>query len=161
VASIVGWFGYSYLVESAPLLNWQEYSHSKLEMARNSKQTVMVDFTATWCQTCKWNLFTAIDTPEVLKQVKEYNIIALKADQTHENQENDELLEKLNRKSIPVLAIFPANDPLNPIILDDLVTKAQVLESLKKAGPSIGANASAAMSEKSELTPISVASESK
>ncbi len=139
-ATIVGWFGYAYLVNepSKHAAIGKPIRIASSEAARQAKQTVIVDFTANWCQTCKFNLYTAIDTPEVKQRVDEYNILALKADQTHDNKENDELLDQLKRESIPVFVVFPGNDPLKPIIFDDLITKSQVLESLEKAGRSAG-----------------------
>jgi hypothetical protein len=47
-----------------------------------------------------------------------------------------EMLEALNSKSIPVLALFPADRPGEVLILRDLISKGQVLDALQAAGPS-------------------------
>ena len=45
------------------------------------------------------------------------------------------MLESLNSRSIPLLAIFPP-DAKGPIIIRDLISKGDVIEALQKAGPS-------------------------
>lgn len=64
------------------------------------------------------------------------------ADKTHDNPEADLLLEKLGNPSrlIPFYAIFPADNPNQPILLDGLFTSPKpIIAALKKAGPSRGA----------------------
>ena len=64
----------------------------------------------------------------------------LLADWTEESPEIKAMLETLQSRSIPVLAVFPAGGPNDPppapIILRDLITESQVLDALKQAGPS-------------------------
>ncbi|MEK6234438.1 MAG: hypothetical protein N2C14_06980 [Planctomycetales bacterium] len=58
------------------------------------------------------------------------------ADKTAHNQEIDDLLTALKGYSLPIVAIFPASNPRKPIILRDVYTQSQLLDALKKAGPS-------------------------
>ncbi|MFM9197424.1 MAG: hypothetical protein ACKOWG_17130, partial [Planctomycetia bacterium] len=55
------------------------------------------------------------------------------------------MLESLQSKSIPVLAVFPparAGDrPPEPIVLRDLITETQVLSAIREAGPARAAPA--------------------
>ncbi|MDX1963114.1 MAG: cytochrome c biogenesis protein CcdA [Pirellulales bacterium] len=136
VAAVIGWGAFAWFLNTHTILEWRKYTHAELLAAAQNRQTVMVDFTAEWCQTCKVNLLTAIDTNSVNQLVKEYQIVPLKADKTDEVPEIEELLSKLDRTGIPLLAIFPANDPTRPIVIDGLLTQQQVLDALRKAGPS-------------------------
>src|SRR5262249_44379380 len=97
---------------------------------------VMVDFTADWCPTCKTNLKFAVDTEAVLKMVKANDVVPLLADWTDGSQEIKDSLAALNSNSIPVVAIFPADRPDEAIVLRDLTSKSQLLDALKRAGPS-------------------------
>jgi thiol:disulfide interchange protein len=90
--------------------------------------------------TCKLNLATAIETDKVKAAIESNKVVPLLADWTEESPEIKAMLESLQSKSIPVLAVFPSHrsgEPApEPIILRDLITESQVLTALKDAGPS-------------------------
>jgi thiol:disulfide interchange protein len=94
----------------------------------------MVDFSADWCLTCKYNLNFAIETPKVRNALQARKIIPMLADWTDGSPEIKAMLESLDSKSIPVLAFFPptTQDSSNasPIVLRDLVTETQVLTAI-------------------------------
>lgn len=102
------------------------------------RYTVLVDFTADWCATCKTNEATAIDTYATRKKLDELNIVTIKADKTLKNEAIDKLLRELGNKTaaIPFVAVFPADDPTHPIVQDGLLTQSRLLEMLEQAGPS-------------------------
>lgn len=114
-------------------LPWQPFSVSKLGSLTTEKKTVMVDFTADWCLTCKVLEKTVLNTKEVKDFVEENQVDTLIADWTEENEEIKESLRKLGSTQIPVLAIFPADNPKKPIVLRGGYTQQSLLDSLKKA----------------------------
>ena len=115
-------------------LAWQPFSVSKLGYLTTEKKTVMVDFTADWCLTCKVLEKTVLNTKEIKDFVEENQVDTLIADWTNENDEIKESLRKLGSNGqIPVLAIFPANNPKKPIVLTGGYTQQTLLDSLKKA----------------------------
>jgi thiol:disulfide interchange protein len=118
-------------------LPWAPYSPQVLAQAQAEGKTVMVDFTAEWCLTCKVNLATAINTRKVQEVVEHNNVITLLADWTDRSQEIKDALAELNANSIPLLAIYPAERPQEPIVLRDLVVQSQVVRALEEAGPSL------------------------
>ena len=89
--------------------------------------------------TCKYNEAVALNTDKVAKLIKENDIIAIRADKTHENPEIDKLLAELGNPGagIPFLAFFPA-DGGDPITLDGPVTEQMVLDALRQASSSTG-----------------------
>jgi thiol:disulfide interchange protein len=139
VAALVGWFAFTWLVPRPALLPWQPYSRPELARLASENCTVMVDFTAEWCPNCKWNLHYVINTEDVRDAVDAGGIVPLVADWTHPSPEIKDMLEALGSNSIPVLAIFPASRPNEPIVLYDLLSKREILDALKKAGPSANA----------------------
>jgi thiol:disulfide interchange protein len=140
VAALVGGLSFAVLGPVASIIPWEPFSRSRLAELRRSGATVMVDFSADWCMTCKLNLATAIETNRVKSLVEANRVVPLLADWTEESPEIKAMLESLQSRSIPVLAIFPAEQPgqapPDPIVLRDLITESQVLAAIRAAGPS-------------------------
>jgi len=129
------------LAPSSSEIEWERpFSRARLAALRESGQTVMVDFTADWCLTCKMNLANAIETRKVSEAIKRNRVAPLLADYTDGSDEIKQMLASLQSRSIPVLAIFPGarpGEPLpEPIVLRDLITERDVLAALEAAGPS-------------------------
>jgi suppressor for copper-sensitivity B len=134
-SAVVGYFGFAVLAADSEM-PWEPYSEPRLTALKEEGQTVMLDFSADWCLTCKTNLFTAIDTRKVRALVQENNVTPMLADWTDESPAIKEKLAEFQSQSIPLLVIFPADKPDEPIVLRDVVTQSQVLAALNKAGPS-------------------------
>lgn len=111
---------------------WNQFSQELFENAQINKQSVIVDFTAKWCLNCQYNKITVYNTKKISDALQRKNILALRADLTNENLPAQILMEKLNAKSIPFLAIFDGNDCSNPIVFYDIVSKKAVIETLDK-----------------------------
>jgi thiol:disulfide interchange protein len=135
IAGLVALFAFTWLVRE-PKIPWRPFSPVELARLNESGKTVLVDFTADWCLTCKFNLATAIDTQEVRDALDKNKVVPLLADWTDGSPEIKDALASLNSNSIPVLAIYPADRPTEPIILRDLITKQQLLKAIEVAGPS-------------------------
>jgi thiol:disulfide interchange protein len=140
LAAAVGSAAFAFLGPVKSVLPWEPFSRARLAELREQGATVLVDFSADWCMTCKLNLATAIETNRVKAAIDANRIVPLLADWTEESPEIKSMLETLQSRSIPVLAIFPAVLPdqpsRDPIVLRDLITESQVLEAIKEAGPS-------------------------
>jgi thiol:disulfide interchange protein len=129
----------NYLPSESPI-EWEPFAPARLQELRTSGITVMVDFSADWCLTCKLNLQGAIETENVHDLVRKNRVVPVLADWTDGSEEIRAALEGLGSRSIPLLAIYPAakpgEQPPEPIILRDLLTEGQVLTALEQAGPS-------------------------
>ena len=73
-----------------------------------------------------------------LKELVEANgVVPMLADWTDQSPTIKKALNDLGCNSIPVLAIWPAGpEEKKPIVLSDLLLESQVLDALKRAGPS-------------------------
>lgn len=121
------WIG---LRPAAPPAQMEPFSAAGLQ-SRLGRETVLVDFTADWCPTCKVLERTTL-TPERLGDMKKrFGLAMLKADLTAPHAEAESLLLALGSKSIPLLAIFPKDAPAEPLVLRDLFTPSQLEEALK------------------------------
>lgn len=143
----------------AATLDWRHFTIPQLQTALADKQTVLIDFTADWCPTCKTLKAVNLDHPATKALVDQNGVVTFEADMTSPTKEMWDFLLKLNpAKSVPVIAIFPAEDPSRPLIFGDGYTQAQILDGLKKAGPSkpkTAAAPKAALENKSaEVNPV-------
>ena len=140
VVATIGFAAFTFLGPVQSIIPWEPFSRARLAELRSGGATVLVDFSADWCMTCKLNLATAIETDKVKAAIESNKVVPLLADWTEESPEIKSMLESLQSKSIPVLAVFPSDRPgepaPEPIILRDLITESQVLSALKAAGPS-------------------------
>ncbi len=136
VALAVGWASFQWLTPQESLIPWQSFSQAEVQRLTSEGRTVMVDFTADWCLTCKWNLKTAIETDDVKHLLEKNQVVPLLADWSEPSEEIKSALESINRNSIPQLVIYPADRPNHPIVLSDTITKQQLLDAIAAAGPS-------------------------
>ncbi len=118
-------------------LPWQAFSRPYFEQLVAAGKTVLIDFTADWCLTCKTLEAAYLNTDEVRRLVDALDVVTLKADWTNADPEVTEMLKLLGSKQVPVVAVFPGRNPNNPIALIDGYTRQSVLEALQKAGPSL------------------------
>lgn len=135
-AGLVGWFAFAYEVDREYDLQWEEFSIAALDEHAQQNRTVMVDFTARWCPTCKFLERSVLNTKPVHSLVERNDVVTLVADWSEQNEEIDEMLGALGDKQLPVIAIFPAGDPYRPMKLTGFYTKEELLSKLKAAGRS-------------------------
>jgi thiol:disulfide interchange protein len=122
-------------------LPWRPFTKQALAELTGQQKTVMVDFTADWCLVCKTLEKLVLNTEAVKGVIDANNVVPLLADWTSGDEEVTAMLELLGSKQVPVLAIFPAGRPNEPIVFRDPYTPGELIEALEKAGPSQGASA--------------------
>jgi suppressor for copper-sensitivity B len=137
-AGILGVVAFNFLGPPPPgaAVEWEKFTLDKIAEHEAANRTVMVDFTADWCANCKVNLKWAIEREDVKQLLEKNNVVAMKADWTSKNPDLEAELRRLGRKQIPVLAVYPAGNPNEVLVLDGLVWKSQVLNTISKGGPS-------------------------
>jgi thiol:disulfide interchange protein DsbD len=114
-------------------INWQQWSPESVSNALKEGKVVLVDFTADWCLTCKANYKTSLDIPSVSKKLKEINAAAFIADYTLKDERILVELKKYNRAGVPLVLVYPKNNPSEPVVLPEVLTPSIVLEALNKA----------------------------
>ncbi len=152
VAIGIGFFSYTNLIESDAhegSIAWDTYAEERWPALENdiyarqqAGETVMVDFTADWCPTCKVNYYTAINTDGVGEVVNEHGIVPMLVDWTNTTHDNSpqvqKFINKLGSNSIPLLAIFPGGKAGEAYVLSDLLSESKVIEFLNAAQQEAG-----------------------
>jgi thiol:disulfide interchange protein DsbD len=117
--------------------DWIPFSVVGLEEQVAAGNTVLVDFTADWCATCKVNEKTVLATDEIQSKLEELRIVTMLGDYTRRDPEITKVLRRFGRSGVPLYVVFPAGRIQEPIVLPELITKGIVLDALDRAGPSL------------------------
>jgi thiol:disulfide interchange protein DsbD len=116
-------------------IQWQPFSGANLEALRAEGRPVFVDFTATWCITCKLNERVALADPAVVNAFMSGGIVALKADWTRRDASITQMLEANGHAGVPLYLLYRGHaadrSAKPPIVLPQLLTVASILRALQ------------------------------
>jgi thiol:disulfide interchange protein DsbD len=85
---------------------WVDYSPELLARAREEGYVVVVDFTADWCINCKFLEEGVLDVDPVRSRLRDSDVVMMKADLTTRRLPAWKLMDELNQKAPPVLAVY-------------------------------------------------------
>ena len=138
--------GGTYKVSNEP---WQVYSERKLQWLLDQGKTVVIDFTADWCPTCKLMEKTVLKTEDMAKVFAENDIYTLVADWTHQDNSSEvsKKLAELNAAQIPLLAIYSPRNREMPKLIPGTYTISGLTQELLELGStaSVASSSSAAL----------------
>ncbi len=116
--------------------------HSKVTLSKtiqqlvDAKKTVLVDFTADWCLSCKLFEHSVLESETIRKAIDDHGIVFLRADWTLGAPDVTEMLERLGSKQVPVIAVFGSGGFDHPIVLRGGYTQQQLLDAIQQSSPS-------------------------
>jgi len=112
---------------------WKPFSISEINQYIKHGKIVIVDITADWCLTCKYNKTTLWDNPFFLKMVRDNpQIIALRGDYTKGNKDINKFLKYHAQYGIPFSIVFSNSHPQG-IALPTLANMEDVKHAIKIA----------------------------
>jgi suppressor for copper-sensitivity B len=111
---------------------WIEFDEAKLHQLIIEGKTVVVDITADWCLSCKFNKIRVLQNKEVIAKLNGGDIIAMRGDITKPNEEIINFLHKNNRFAIPFNAVYGPKAP-DGLLASELLTKKELFELIEKA----------------------------
>jgi thiol:disulfide interchange protein DsbD len=131
VAAAAREMGGGQLVSDEP---WQPFSLAALQrVAVEQGRTVLVDFSAEWCLTCKALENTVLHTDAVDKAIDDSEVVTMYGDFTDYPEEIDRTIKALGSNGVPVIAIFPGDDPYHPIVFRGAYTQGGLLAAIEEA----------------------------
>jgi suppressor for copper-sensitivity B len=111
---------------------WEVFNEAKLKQHVKEDRIVLIDITAEWCLICKGNKFFVLEQPDILKFLKDNNVVMMRGDYTNRSEILSNFLKKNNRPGIPFNIVYgPKNK--KGIVLPEVLTK----EALKSAITSV------------------------
>jgi thiol:disulfide interchange protein DsbD len=109
----------------------ETWSRERVSALQQDGRTVLVNFTAAWCITCKVNEQVALNTDAVRQALHEHEVTYLKGDWTRRDPEITEELHRHGRSGVPLYLLYPAGQG-SPEILPQLLTEGLVLQALSR-----------------------------
>ncbi|MCL2690024.1 MAG: thioredoxin family protein [Chitinispirillia bacterium] len=111
---------------------WIPFSPEALKNAHAQGQNAIVNFTASWCSACQINKAVVLNNRAVINLHAEKNAVLFTADITNKNPQAESLLHHLGSRSIPFLAIFPADSYKEPVVMHGSLSKNKYMTAIKK-----------------------------
>lgn len=111
-------------------IKWIPFSAKLLQEAPARGETLFVDFTASWCITCKVNEYVVIDTDSVGEAIRRYGITPVKADWTTGDEEVTAALRRFGAEGVPLYVVLPPDG--EPIVLSTLPSTAALIDAFMK-----------------------------
>ncbi len=111
---------------------WKNFDENEIQKEINSGHIVVVDITADWCLTCKFNKIRVLKDPEVVEKLENGLIIAMRADITKPNPVILDYLHRNGRFAIPFNAVYGPN-ARDGLLTSELLTKKELFELIEKA----------------------------
>ncbi len=109
---------------------WKTFNQIQLREHVANGDTVIVDITADWCMTCKYNKFVVLDNHFMLSYYTKHKIITMRADYTAANKEINNFLARYNQRGIPFNIIYSKKYPQG-LILPSILKISDVLSAIK------------------------------
>jgi thiol:disulfide interchange protein len=118
---------------TAKPFEWTAFSPEVLEKARGDGKVVLVEFTAIWCGNCHWVETNVLKSTEIVKTVREHDIVMLKADVSRDDAPGWLLLRQFSPAgAIPLTVIYPSHAD-SPIQLTGIYKRAELKQALDQA----------------------------
>lgn len=139
-AVAVGWFAFAMPQVTDPL-PWRPFTMAQFADDVNANKTVLVEFTAEWCATCKILKAANLDRTKTKAVVTTNNVVVYEVDIDRISDQERQFFTKMQPSGgVPLVAVFPAGKKYSPISFGNGYTQSQILEALKEAGPSKNSN---------------------
>lgn len=119
-------------VKSIAEAGWKDFSDDLVRETLAGGHPVFIDFTASWCLTCKANELATIDTEETYAKLRDLQITPLRADWTAGDPVITEALKRYGAEGVPLYVILPPGGR-GPIVLSGIISKTSLYKAFEQA----------------------------
>jgi thiol:disulfide interchange protein len=112
-------------------VKFQPFDQPRIAQANGAGQIVLVDFTASWCLSCKAVDYLIYDRPEVARELAARNVRPMRGDVTAADAPANALLYDTLHGAPPLTVIFPPAGP--PIRLEGKFSRQDLTAALDGA----------------------------
>ena len=119
--------------------SWEKFAPTRIDELRAQGTPVFVEFTAKWCLTCQLNHAVLVSS-DVEAHFNDNGIVRMKADWTSHDEVITAELRKFGRNSVPLYVYYPADPKAAPVILPQLLTASNVIDTLNATDEMIAEN---------------------
>jgi suppressor for copper-sensitivity B len=113
-------------------LIWQQFREEEIGREVIKGKVVLVDVTADWCITCKFNKVRVLHDPEIAILLKRGEVIGMRGDITKPDEVIMEYMKRQNRFAIPFNAVYGPGAP-NGLVTSELLSKKELLKLIQQA----------------------------
>lgn len=110
--------------------HWEKFDIAKLDKYISDDKVILVDVTADWCITCKYNKAFVLDANHTIAFSKKHNVILMRADYTNHSKEIENFLRLHERRGIPFNVVFSKKHP-EGIVLPTMLSFKDITEAVK------------------------------
>ena len=112
---------------------WEPFNVTKLQQYINHGQIVVLDLTADWCMTCKYNKYMLWNRSKTIKLFRDNHIITMRGDLTKPSREIHDFMRVNRVYGIPFDVVFGPNMK-NGMVLPTVAKYEDLVGALKKVG---------------------------
>ena len=112
---------------------WQEFNNDSLKEAMEANKIVVIDITADWCGTCRYNKFILWDRDKTIKLLSNPRVLALRKDITSRSLETQKFMQEVGVYGIPFNIVFGPKSKRG-IVLPTMLSYEDLKGALIKAG---------------------------
>jgi thiol:disulfide interchange protein DsbD len=129
-ASVALRFG---VAAAAAVAGRETWSEEAVSQALAQRRPVLVDFTADWCLSCKFNERTVLASEAVQSALARTRTQLLVADWTRRDARIGRRLAAHGRAGVPMYLVYAPTRPDQPEVLPELLTTDGVISALDRA----------------------------
>ena len=118
---------------AAPVAGREAWSEEAVSRTLAEGRPVLVDFTADWCLSCKFNERTVLASEAVRSAVARTGTRVLVADWTRRDARITRALAAHGRAGVPMYLVYSPVRPDHPEVLPELLTSEGVVSALERA----------------------------
>jgi len=118
---------------AAPVAGREAWSEEAVSRALAQGHPVLVDFTADWCLSCKFNERTVLASEAVQSALARTGTRVMVADWTRRDARIGRTLARHGRAGVPMYLVYSPARPDQPEVLPELLTTDLVVSALERA----------------------------